>query len=48
MLEAIQKWWSTLRRWERQALLVLGFILVGILIFLAGNVVGEAIGSIVF
>ncbi len=48
MREKLELWWSDVPRRQRQALMVLAFILLGILVFLAGNVVGEAIGSILF
>jgi type II secretory pathway component PulM len=48
VLEAFREWWSALGRREKQALLVLGVILLGILVFLAGTAVGEAIGRVLF
>ena len=48
MREAFEAWWADVPRRQKQALLVLGFILLGILVFLAGNAVGEAIGGILF
>jgi type II secretory pathway component PulM len=48
MREAFEEWWADVPHRQRQALLVLGFILLGILVFLAGNAIGEVIGSIFF
>ncbi len=46
MREAFEQWWADVPHRQKQALMVLAFSLVGILIFLAGNAVGQAIGSL--
>jgi hypothetical protein len=45
MREAFESWWSQLSRIEKQAVRVLAAILIGILLFVAGTIIGQAIGA---
>ena len=45
MREAFESWWSQLSRIEKQAVRVLAAILIGILLFVVGTIIGQAIGA---
>jgi len=46
MKESLKCWWSTAEAHEKNALIVLGVISVGIFLFASGISVGRVVGSL--